>query len=64
MAKKAAGKKKIKTALFLDPEQIEVLEKLQKRFPGIAMSEHIRRAIRLYGREMDRVKQQALPGAE
>lgn len=54
---------KIKTALFLDQSHIDALKNLQKRFPGINMSEHIRRAINIYIEQMEQVKMPSLPGA-
>ena len=59
--KKEGGK--VKTALFLDPSHVEALKGLQKKFPGINMSEHIRRAINIYIEQMEQVKMPSLPGA-
>jgi hypothetical protein len=57
--------KRVKTALYLDPDQVEALKDLQQTFPGINMSEHIRRAVALYIEQMREVakKMPALPGA-
>jgi hypothetical protein len=61
--KKAGGK--VKTALFLDPHQVQELKGLQRSFAGISMSEHIRRAVALYIEQMREVakKMPSLPGA-
>ena len=58
-------KRRIKTALYLDPAEVADLKGLQKAFPGINMSEHIRRAIVLYIEQMREVekKMPKLPGA-
>lgn len=63
MAKKEENK--VKTALFLDPNQIAALKNLQQDFPGINMSEHIRRAVSLYLEQMKQVAKRMpeLPGA-
>jgi hypothetical protein len=57
--------KKVKTALFLDPRQIATLKAFQGKFPGINVSEHIRRAIDVYIGQMNEVakKMPVLPGA-
>jgi hypothetical protein len=61
--KKAGGK--VKTALFLEPHQVQELKHLQRSFAGISMSEHIRRAVALYIQQMKEVekKMPLLPGA-
>jgi hypothetical protein len=58
-------KNKVKTALFLTPTQVKALKDLQLSFPGINMSEHIRRAIDLYLEQMKKVAKLMpdLPGA-
>lgn len=58
------SKSKIKTALFLDVDQIERLKALAQKFPGVAMSEHIRRAVTIYLREVEKIKMPTLPGVE
>lgn len=55
---------KIKTALFLDVDQIERLKALEQKFPGVAMSEHIRRAVTIYLRAVEKIKMPTLPGVE
>lgn len=57
--------RRIKTALFLDPDQVVALKNLQQDFPGINMSEHVRRSISLYLLEMAKVAKRMpkLPGA-
>jgi hypothetical protein len=64
MGKKQAGRK-VKTALFLDPHQVQDLKGFQRSFAGISMSEHIRRAVALYIQQMKEVekKMPLLPGA-
>jgi hypothetical protein len=64
MGKKKAGGK-VKTALFLEPHQVQELKHLQRSFAGISMSEHIRRAVALYILQMKEVekKMPLLPGA-
>jgi hypothetical protein len=63
LAKKEANK--VKTALFLDPSQVAALKNLKQDFPGINMSEHIRRAVTLYLEQMKQVAKRMpeLPGA-
>jgi hypothetical protein len=68
MAKKDKKDKKdnrVKTALFLEPRQVAALKAFQGTFPGINVSEHIRRAIDVYIGQMNEVakKMPALPGA-
>lgn len=65
MPKKAKDlKPKIKTALFLEVEQIEWLKSLTRKFPGVAMSDHVRRAINVYRREVEKFKTPTPPGVE
>lgn len=56
----------IKTALFLTQQHVADLKGLQTVFPGIPLSEHVRRAIGLYLIEMEKVakKMPTLPGAD
>ncbi|MGC1415568.1 MAG: hypothetical protein WA817_09820 [Candidatus Acidiferrum sp.] len=56
---------RVKTALFLNPSQVSALKGLQQSFPGINMSEHIRRAVDLYLEQMKQVAKRMpeLPGA-
>ena len=59
------NQRRVKTALYLDRAEVTALKNLQKSFPGINMSEHIRRAIVLYVEQMKEVekKMPKLPGA-